>query len=107
MEAQHLDQKIHELVKGMSPEAGLLVLKEFNSIPFVIKDAVEDFYAAMEDIEELDSIDLIKDALARLKKACEANPQYKGLYDVAKSEAKDAIADVIANEGIDIFNDDE
>lgn len=102
-----LNETIFSLVDSVSPTVGKLILKKYHMIPFVVKDAVEDLYAAISKASDRDSIDKIKEALKNLKEACEANPDYNGVYEAAKKEAQDEIAEVVANEGMALFGEDE
>jgi hypothetical protein len=90
-----------------SPAVGKRIIEQYQSIPFVVRDAVADFHKAMEQVEDRDSIDAIKESLKQLANACEANPSYKDVYEAARNEAQEAIADVIANEGMNLLEDDE
>lgn len=101
------DRTILEIVDSASPLVGKYILEEYGKVPFVVKDAVADFYKAMEQIEDRDSIDAIKESLKQLGDACEANPSYKDVYEAARNEAQEAIADVIANEGMNLLDDNE
>lgn len=98
---------IVRLANECSPAVGKRIIEQYQSIPFVVRDAVDDFYAAMEHIEDRDSIDTIKESLKQLADACEANPIYKDVYEAARNEAQEAIADVIANEGMSWLDDNE
>lgn len=98
---------IVRLANECSPAVGKRIIEQYQSIPFVVRDAVDDFYEAMEQIEDRGSIDDIKGSLRRLRYACEANPAYKDVYEVARNEAQDAIADVITNEGMNLLDDNE
>ena len=101
------DGYVLEMVEGMSPSVGKLVLDEYQNIPFTVKDAVEDFYDVLSKASDRDSIDEIKMALQRLADTCDANPSYKEIYEIAKKEARNEIADVIANEGMALFGEEE
>ena len=98
---------IVRLANECSPAVGKRIIEQYQSIPFVVRDAVADFYKAMEQIEDRDSIDAIKESLKQLGDACEANPSYKDVYEAARNEAQEAIADVIANEGMNLLDDNE
>ena len=98
---------IVRLANECSPAVGKRIIEQYQSIPFVVRDAVADFYKAMEQVEDRDSIDAIKESLKQLADACEANPSYKDVYEAARNEAQEAIADVIANEGMNLLDDNE
>lgn len=97
---------ILELSNGCSPSVGKMILEQYQSIPFVVRDALDEFYEAMDNITDKDSIQTMQEVLTRLRDACEANPSYNELYETAQKEAQEAIADVIANEGMSIFDAD-
>lgn len=103
---RNLDDAIFSLVDNVSPRVGKLILQQYQRIPFVVRDALEDFYAVLAKASDRDSIDKIKETLTKLKGACEANPDYKGIYEAAKKEAQDEIAEEVANEGMLLFEDE-
>ena len=101
-----MDNKIIQLVEELPTQAAKAVLEEYqNNIPFVVKDAIDEFYNAMNSIDGKESISVLSNALRQLKQACEANPDYKEVYEAASKEAKESVADIVANNGLDIFND--
>lgn len=100
-----LDREIVELVKGLPPTAGKAVLEEYRKrMPFVVKEAIDGFYEAMNGIKDKDSISSLNQSLKKLNTACEANPDYKEVYDAAQNEAKEKVADIVANEGLALFD---
>jgi hypothetical protein len=101
-----MDKKMSEIIKALPPKAGRAVLEEYrNSIPFVVKDAIDEFYAAMNGLKDRQSVDSLREAMTMLKAACEANPKFQDVYEAAKREAKNSLADAVANEGMTLFDD--
>lgn len=98
---------IIRMTKECSPAVGKVLLEQYQNIPYVVRDAVDGFYEALERIEDRDSISAIKESLNKLGEACEANPTYRDVYEAAKKEAQDEIAEIIANEGMTLFDEDE
>lgn len=103
----NLDEAIFSLVDSVSPRVGKLILQQYHKMPFVVRDAVGDFYAVLSKASDKDSINKIREVLNRLQEACVANPNYKDIYEAAKKEAQDEIAEVVANEGMSLFGDEE
>lgn len=100
-----LDGEIVELVKGLPLTAGKVVLEEYRKgIPFVVKEAIDEFYVAMAGIKDKDSISVLNKSLKALKNACEANPAYEEIYEAAQKEAKESVADIVVNEGLTLFD---
>ena len=102
-----LYNRIIKIAYESSPAVGKTILEQYQSIPFMVRDAVDGFYEAMEHIADRESIAKIKESLKQLGDACEANPTYKDVYEAANKEAQEAIADVIANEGMNLLDDNE
>lgn len=103
---ERLENRIIKIVNESSPDVGKMILDQYQHIPFVVRDAVDEFYEALERIEDRDSISAIKESLKNLGEACEANPAYKDVYEAAQKEAQEEIAEVIANEGMTLFEDE-
>ena len=97
-----LNEMVLAAIEGMPPDAANMVIEAFHNIPFVVKDALDDFYKAKDGIDGKNGIDGIKEALERLKGACEANPTYQKLYSTAKDEANQEIAELYANGGMSV-----
>ena len=101
---KNLDEAIFSLVDSVSPRVGKLILQQYQKIPCVVRDALGDFYTELPKVLDMGSIDTIKRPLKNLQKACEANPDYMEIYDAAKKEAKNNVADVVASEGFALFD---
>lgn len=97
-----LNAMVLSAIEGMPPDAANMVIKAFHEIPYVVKDALEDFYKAKDGIDGKGGMESMKDALERLRGACEANPSYQKLYATAKDEANQEIAELYANGGISV-----
>lgn len=103
---ESLNERLIALANEFTPSVGNRVLKQILDIPYVVKDALDEYQRAMGQIEDRDSIEELKEAIKRLGKACEANPAYKGVYEAAKKEAQEQVADVIANKGKTLLVDE-
>ena len=98
---------IIRLAKECPPTVGKVILEQYQSIPFVVREAVEEFYEAKGRIDDKDGIEAIKGALKKLREACEANPRYKEVYQSTKEEAQGELAEVIANNRVNVFEDED
>ena len=103
---RNADSAILELVDSVSPAVGKLILNEYNKMPYAMREAIKDFYAALDDVADKDSIGTIQEALNKLRNVCDANPAYKDVYEAAKREAQNEIAEVVANEGMALFENE-
>lgn len=96
-----LNSEIVEQVKDLPPSAGMAVLKHYRDMfPYVVKEAMDGLYAALDNLEDEVAVDEVKDQLEKLKDACDANPKWKDIYDAAKREAKQKIAEAVSSEKI-------
>ena len=102
---KYIDEEIKKIVEQLPPNAGMVVLNEYREMSKVVKTALDRFYEAMAGIEERDSIERIEKALEDLNDACEVNSGYDDIYRAAKREAENAISKVVADEGLNMFND--
>ena len=100
--ASRMNELVLKLIDGMSPKAANMVIGAYNEMPYVVRDALDDFYNAKSRIDGEDGIDAVRESLDRLKKACEANEQYMDYYELAKGEANSDIADLYANGGMSV-----
>ena len=100
--ASPLNETVLKLVDGMSPKAANLVIEAYDGMPYVVKDALDEYYNARDGIAEKDGIESIRKALESLKASCEANPDYMNLYDTAKDDANQEIAELYANGGMSV-----
>lgn len=94
------NEEIAEMVQGMSPGLGKFVLAEYEGMPVEVKGALEEVYAELGEVKGSESIGLIEGALGRLEKACEANPDYKGVYYGAKEDANEVMREKLAKGGL-------
>lgn len=86
---QNIDEDVLSYIGKLPPEIGVEVLKQYQSkIPFVLREAVNGFYAAQKQGEEA-----VDEALRQLKTVCEANPAFQKVYEIAKREAKGTAED--------------
>lgn len=97
-----LNETVLKLIEGLSPRAANLIIEAYNEMPFVVKDALDGYYNAKSGISGKDGIGAVKGALGQLKDMCEANPQYMELYDAAKDDANQEIAELYANGGMSV-----
>lgn len=97
-----LNETVLKLIEGLSPRAANLIIEAYNEMPFVVKDALDDYYNAKSGISGKDGIEAVRKALEQLKAMCEANPQYMKLYDAAKDDANQEIAELYANGGMSV-----
>ena len=81
---------IEEMMQGVSPQVEKLVRQGIYSIPYVVRDAVDDLYAAISN----QSYGELRRALRMLADACEANEEYKDIYESARQEAEKAIGGI-------------
>jgi len=96
-----MNSEIVEQVKDLPPSAGMAVLKHYRDMfPYVVKEAMDGLYAALDNLEDEVAVDEVKDQLEKLKDACDANPKWKDIYDAAKREAKQKIAEAVSSEKI-------
>lgn len=102
-----VESAILKLVDEVSPFVGQLILEEYNKIPFTIKNAVAAFQEAISNVANPDSLDNIKETLEKLRLACEANPDYKDVYETAEQEAKTQLAEVIGEEASKMLDEDD
>lgn len=100
--ASHLNETVLKFVDGMSPQAANLVIDAYGEIPYVVKDALDDYYSAKAGISSKEGIDAVRQSLEGLKSACDANPDYMKLYDAAKEDANQEIAEMYANGGMSV-----
>lgn len=100
------DLEMLELVEEMSPSIGRLVLNEYQKMPFGVKDSLNELYAALEAVENEEGLMTVKEILSKLKEACEANPEYLDVYEAAKKECQEELAESIANNGMNLFDED-
>ena len=97
-----LNEMVLKLIEGLSPRVANLIIDAYNEVPFVVKDALDDFYNAKAGISGKGGIESVKKALEKLKDMCEANPQYMELYDAARDDANQEIAELYANGGMSV-----
>lgn len=97
-----LNETVLKLIEGLSPRVANLIIDAYNEVPFVVKEALDDFYNAKYGISGKDGIEAVKKALEKLKDMCEANPQYMNLYDAARDDANQEIAELYANGGMSV-----
>ena len=92
-----LNETVLKFIEGLSPRVSNLIIDAYNEVPFVVRDALEGYYDAKSGISGKGGIEAVKKALGKLKDMCEANPQYMKLYDAAKDDANQEIAELYAN----------
>ena len=97
-----LNEAVLKLVEGMKPKAANLIIEAYNEMPYIVRDALDEYYGAKESIADKDGVESVKKALSMLKEACEANPEYMQLYDAAKGDANQEIAELYANGGMSV-----
>ena len=97
-----LNETVLKLIEGLSPRVANLIIEAYNEVPFVVRDALEGYYNAKSGISGKGGIESVKKALEKLKDMCEANPQYMNLYDTAKDDANQEIAELYANGGMSV-----
>lgn len=97
MKEERLNGIILGIVDGLPTMAANRVIEAFNEMPYVVRDALEDFYNAMEGVDVEDGVEKVREALVNLQKMCEANPEYKRIYGAAKEEANQGLAELYAN----------
>lgn len=100
--AAHLDEAVLNLVDGMSASAANMVIASYNQIPIVIRDAINEFYNAIDGIAEKGGIERAKAALANLDDICEGNAEYDWICKKAKEETNQEIAELYANGGMSV-----
>ena len=100
--ASPLNEAVLRLVEGMKPKAANLIIEAYNEVPYIVRDALDEYYTAKGRISDKEGIDSVRKSLEALKKACEANPDYMQLYDAAQDDANQEIAELYANGGISV-----
>lgn len=96
------DEEILDMVKDYPPWMANAVLDSYGRMSYTVKDALEGFYKALGGTNGEFTADRITDALESLRNACEANPEYEDIYQAAKTEANNRIADAYANGDISV-----
>ena len=97
-----LNEAVLKLIEGLSPRAANLIIEAYKETPYIVRDALDDYYKAKDNIAEKDGIDSVRKALATFKGVCEANPEYMNLYEMAKDDANQEIAELYANGGMSV-----
>ena len=100
--ASPLNEAVIKLVDGMKPKAANLIIESYNEMPYIVRDALDDYYKAKDNIDEKDGIDSVRKSLETFKEVCEANPEYMNLYEMAKEDANQEIAELYANGGMSV-----
>ena len=100
--ASPLNEAVLKLVEGMKPKAANLIIEAYNEMPYIVRDALDEYYRAKEGISDKEGLDSVRTSLETLKEACEANPDYIRLYDAAKDDANQEIAELYANGGMSV-----
>ena len=88
---------ILRMIDGMPDLAAMRVIEAFDEMPFVVRDALDDYYKAMDGLDSSHGIDAVKKSLAELQAKCEANPKYEAIFKAAKEEANQEMAELYAN----------
>lgn len=96
------DDEVIEMVKDFSPGLAKAVLETYQGMSYTVKNALNEVYACMGNVKGGESIAKLESALTKLKKACEANPEYEDLYSSAKEDANQMIAEEYANGGLSV-----
>ena len=97
-----LNETVLRLTEGLSPKAANLIIEAYSEMPYVVRDALDDYYKAKEGLDGKDGMEAVKRSLEQLKQACEANEEYMELYQTAKTDANQEIAEMYANGGISV-----
>ena len=97
-----LNASVLKLIDGMSPKAANLVIKAYNEVPYIVRDAIDDYYKAKDGLAGKDGKEAVKRSLEQLRQACEANEEYMELYQTAKTDANQEIAELYANGGMSV-----
>lgn len=97
-----LNEAVLKLVEGMKPKAANLIIEAYNEVPYIVRDALDEYYRAKDGISDKEGLDSVRKSLEALKEACEANPDYMQLYDAAKGDANQEIAELYANGGMSV-----
>lgn len=98
---------VKEKMKGLSPNASKMLIEAYYRMPYMLRDAVEEFGRSVVKIDDMGDVEKVKRSLSEVKRLCGLNPEYSEIYEGAKLEAKDAIAEAVANGGLGILGDDE
>lgn len=98
-----LQKQILKIAKKLPPSAATTLVKKYEETPFVIREALDNFYSNLEQLTGIETVESVRTALNKLKQVCDANPSYQDVYEAALAEAKKVVSKGIANSDISIF----
>lgn len=102
-----LDNYIADYLESLPPEEAVIIAKAYLNIPFGIKKGIVEFYAVLGKEKSIKNFQLLKKTLEDLKKACDANPSQKSVYEYAKKEAEKYMQGLTEEKGLSLFDEIE
>lgn len=99
-----ITDEVVKMAESVSPELGQRIIAEYQNIPQEIRDTIEKLHDAMSGLSQKSGVDGIKGILEKFKEQCEDYPEYEELYNTAKNQANQEIAEMFANGDMSVLD---